>query len=351
MRQLLTQILSSDPAIEIVGTASDPFVAKEKIKTLHPDILTLDIEMPRMDGITFLEKLMRAHPMPVVMISSLTERGAEMTLRALSLGAVDYIAKPKLDFATKTVELSEDIIARVKAAARAKLSPSREIKRLNTPMLSFPAEHFPFPNKVVAIGASTGGPEALHELLEPLPENIPGIVIVQHMPETFTGRFAERLNSLCRIRVKAAADGDLIVPGLALLAPGGRQMTIVRQNGQASVRLHPGTKVNHHAPSVDVLFSSCAQQLGREAVGVLLTGMGADGAKGLLEMKSAHAFTFAQDEATSIVFGMPKEAIALGAVDSVLPLSRISFALVQKLREVRGASAARTTSFVEYRIS
>lgn len=351
MRQLLTQILSSDPAIEIVGTASDPYVAKEKIKTLRPDILTLDIEMPRMDGLTFLEKLMRAHPMPVVMISSLTERGAETTLKALSLGAVDYIPKPKLDIASQTVELSAEIIAKVKAAARAKLRQPRAAAFAPSQRQSAANELFPFPNRVVAIGASTGGPEALQDVLEPLPANFPGVVIVQHMPETFTGKFAERLDSLCNIRVREAQDGDLVTPGLALLAPGGRQMTVLRQNGETRIRLHPGTRVNHHAPSVDVLFSSCAQQLGREAVGVLLTGMGADGAKGLLEMKQAHAFTIAQDEASCVVFGMPKEAIALGAVETVLPLARIPSALVQKLREVKGTASQRTSNLVEHYIS
>ncbi len=329
MRQLLTEILSSDPELEVIGTAGDPFIAREKIKALSPDVLTLDIEMPRMDGLTFLEKLMRGHPMPVVMISSLTERGAETTLRALSLGAVDYVSKPKLDVANGTIEQTSEIIAKVKAAARVK------IRGVTTPVTG-PVElaagcHFSATHKVVAVGSSTGGTEALKDLLSPLPADFPGLVMVQHMPEAFTRPFSERLNSLCRIRVQEAKDGDRILPGHALLAPGGHQMEVVRHGMAYAVRVYRGERVNRHLPSVDVLFSSCAKQLGKNAVGVLLTGMGADGAKGMLEMRAAHAFTIAQDEATCVVFGMPREAILLGAVDQVLPLGRIPAALVQRL--------------------
>jgi two-component system, chemotaxis family, protein-glutamate methylesterase/glutaminase len=329
MRQLLTEILSSDPELEVIGTAGDPFIAREKIKALCPDVLTLDIEMPRMDGLTFLEKLMRGHPMPVVMISSLTERGAETTLRALSLGAVDYVSKPKLDVANGTIEQTSEIIAKVKAAARVK------VRGVTTPATG-PVElaagcHFSATHKVVAVGSSTGGTEALKDLLSPLPADFPGLVMVQHMPEAFTRPFSERLNSLCRIRVQEAKDGDRILPGHALLAPGGHQMEVVRRGMAYAVRVYRGERVNRHLPSVDVLFSSCAKQLGKNAVGVLLTGMGADGAKGMLEMREAHAFTIAQDEATCVVFGMPREAILLGAVDQVLPLGRIPAALVQRL--------------------
>jgi two-component system chemotaxis response regulator CheB len=329
MRQLLTEILSSDPELEVIGTAGDPFIAREKIKALNPDVLTLDIEMPRMDGLTFLEKLMRGHPMPVVMISSLTERGAETTLRALSLGAIDYVSKPKLDVSSGTIEQTSEIIAKVKAAAKVK------VRGVNTPV-TVPVElaagcHFSATHKVVAIGSSTGGTEALKELLSPLPADFPGLVMVQHMPEAFTRPFAERLNSLCRIRVQEAKDGDRILPGPALLAPGGHQMQVVRRGMEYAVRVYRGERVNRHLPSVDVLFSSCAKQLGKNAVGVLLTGMGADGAKGMLEMKEAHAFTIAQDEATCVVFGMPREAILLGAVDQVLALGRIPAALLQRL--------------------
>jgi two-component system, chemotaxis family, protein-glutamate methylesterase/glutaminase len=329
MRQLLTEILSSDPELEVIGTAGDPFIAREKIKALSPDVLTLDIEMPRMDGLTFLEKLMRGHPMPVVMISSLTERGAETTLRALSLGAVDYVSKPKLDVANGTIEQTSEIIAKVKAAARVK------VRGVTTPVTG-PVElaagcNFSATHKVVAVGSSTGGTEALKDLLSPLPADFPGLVMVQHMPEAFTRPFSERLNSLCRIRVQEAKDGDRILPGHALLAPGGHQMEVVRHGMAYAVRVYRGERVNRHLPSVDVLFSSCAKQLGKNAVGVLLTGMGADGAKGMLEMRAAHAFTIAQDEATCVVFGMPREAILLGAVDQVLPLGHIPAALVQRL--------------------
>ncbi len=329
MRQLLTQILSSDPELEVIGTAGDPFVAREKIKALSPDVLTLDIEMPRMDGLTFLEKLMRGHPMPVVMISSLTERGAETTLRALSLGAIDFVSKPKFDVSSGTIDQTSEIIAKVKAAAKVK------VRGVSTPvavLVELAAGcHFSATHKVVAIGSSTGGTEALKELLSPLPPDFPGLVMVQHMPEAFTRPFAERLNSLCRIRVQEAKDGDRILPGHALLAPGGHQMQVVRRGMEYAVRVYRGERVNRHLPSVDVLFSSCAKQLGKNAVGVLLTGMGADGAKGMLEMKEAHAFTIAQDEATCVVFGMPREAILLGAVDQILPLGRIPAALLQRL--------------------
>jgi two-component system chemotaxis response regulator CheB len=272
---------------------------------------------------------MRGHPMPVVMISSLTERGAETTLRALSLGAVDYVSKPKLDVSNGTIEQTGEIIAKVKAAAKVK------VRGLTTPATG-PVElaagcHFSATHKVVAVGSSTGGTEALKDLLSPLPADFPGLVMVQHMPEAFTRPFSERLNSLCRIRVQEAKDGDRILPGHALLAPGGHQMEVVRHGMAYAVRVYRGERVNRHLPSVDVLFSSCAKQLGKNSVGVLLTGMGADGAKGMLEMRAAHAFTIAQDEATCVVFGMPREAILLGAVDQVLPLSRIPAALVQRL--------------------
>jgi two-component system chemotaxis response regulator CheB len=329
MRQLLTQILGSDPELEVIGTAGDPFVAREKIKSLHPDVLTLDIEMPRMDGLTFLEKLMRGHPMPVVMISSLTDRGAETTLRALSLGAVDYVAKPKLDVSSGTIEQASDIIAKVKAAAKVRV---RGLDAGETVPAALPAGyHFTATHKVVAVGASTGGTEALKDLLSALPPDFPGLVMVQHMPEAFTRPFSERLNSLCRIHVQEAKDGDRILPGHALLAPGGHQMQVVRHGMEYAVRVYRGERVNRHLPSVDVLFSSCARHLGKNAIGVLLTGMGADGAKGMLEMKVAEAYTIAQDEATCVVFGMPREAIQLGAVDQVLPLGRIPTALLQRL--------------------
>jgi len=329
MRQLLTKILSSDPELVVVGTAGDPFVAREKIIALKPDVLTLDIEMPRMDGLTFLEKLMRGHPMPVIMISSLTDKGADTTLRALGLGAIDYISKPKLDVSNGTIEHASEIIAKVKAAARARVR--RASVTIAQPNVSSAKTYqFSATHKVVAIGASTGGTEALKELLLPLPADFPGIVIVQHMPETFTRQFAERLDSLCKIRVKEAQDGDRILPGHALLAPGGHHMAVIRRGMEYAVHVYRGERVNRHMPSVDVLFSSCARSLGRNAIGVMLTGMGDDGSRGMLEMKQADAFNIAQDESTSVVFGMPREAILIGAVDQVLPLSQIPGLLLQK---------------------
>jgi len=330
MRQLLTKILSSDPELEVVGTAGDPFVAKEKIIALKPDVLTLDIEMPRMDGLTFLEKLMRGHPMPVIMISSLTAKGAETTLRALSLGAIDYVSKPKLDVSNGTIEQAEEIVAKVKAAVRARVRTASETAAQPS-TLAEKTYQFSATHKIVAIGASTGGTEALKELLSPLPADFPGIVIVQHMPEAFTRQFAERLDSLCKLRVQEAKDGDRILPGRALLAPGGHHMTVFRRGMEYAVHVYRGERVNRHIPSVDVLFSSCARSMGKNALGVLLTGMGADGARGMLEMKQAAAFNIAQDESTSVVFGMPREAILLNAVDQVLPLDQIPGALLQRL--------------------
>ena len=328
MRDLLTRILGSDEQIEVIGSASDPFVAREKIKALNPDVLTLDIEMPRMDGLTFLEKLMRGHPMPVVMISSLTDKGADTTLRALSLGAIDYVSKPKLDVSSGTIGLAEEIIAKVKCAAQAKVRAPLPPEPDGPPAKPF---HFSATHKVVAIGSSTGGTEALKEVLMKLPANFPGIVMVQHMPEAYTKSFAERLDSLCKINVREAKDGDRILPGHALLAPGGHQMAVVRRGMEYAVRVYRGERVNLHLPSVDVLFSSCARQLGKNAIGVILTGMGADGARGMLEMKQAEAFNIAQNEATCVVFGMPREAIQRGAVDEVLALRRIPEVLLERL--------------------
>ena len=330
MRQLLTRILSSDPELQVVGTAGDPFVARDKIKALNPDVLTLDIEMPRMDGLTFLEKLMRGHPMPVVMISSLTGKGAETTLRALALGAIDYVSKPRLDVANGTIDQADEIVAKVKAAARARV---RTANAAPPPAAAQVGRSYQFSttHKIVAIGASTGGTEALKDLLSPLPADFPGIVMVQHMPESFTRQFADRLDSLCRIRVKEAQDGDRILPGHALLAPGGHQMTMVRKGAEFAVQVYRGERVNLHLPSVDVLFSSVARNMGKNALGVMLTGMGADGSRGMLEMKQAGAFNIAQDESTCVVFGMPREAILLNAVDQVLPLGQIPDALLRRL--------------------
>jgi two-component system, chemotaxis family, protein-glutamate methylesterase/glutaminase len=327
MRQMLTEILASDPGIEVVGAAADPYAAWPKMRSTLPDVLTLDVEMPRMDGITFLEKLMHAHPMPVVMVSSLTERGCDTTLRALELGAVDFVTKPRIDVKQGTMELGQELIDKVKAAARARVVPKRqpivplpefaEAPRVGAPMFS--ATY-----KVIALGASTGGTQALEAVLTAMPADAPGIVIVQHMPEKFTTSFAARLNELCRIRVKEASHGDRILPGHALLAPGNYHMRVVRSGANYSVTLDQEEPINRHRPSVDALFHSCAKQLGQNAVSAIMTGMGDDGARGMVAMRQAGAHTIAQNEATCVVFGMPREAIAMGGAIDVLPLDGIA---------------------------
>lgn len=333
MRQVLAAMLAKDSEIEVVGAAPDPFIAREKIKALNPDVLTLDVEMPKMDGITFLEKLMRGHPMPVVMVSSLTEAGCQTTLRALELGAVDFIAKPKTDLRQGMEEIAQDLIAKVKAAAQARVRGST-VKRdtseseasngsWNSPCVSSSAM-IKTTDTIIAIGSSTGGTEAVKEMLEVLPPNTPPILITQHMPERFTKAWADRLNGLGRISVKEAEDGDSVLPGHALIAQGNYHMTLVRSGARYTVRINQDPPVNRHRPSVDVMFASVARYAGANAVGVILTGMGGDGAKGMLAMKQAGAFTIAQDEASCVVFGMPKEAIKVGGVDKVLPLHEIA---------------------------
>ncbi len=340
MRQVLAQLLSKDPDIEVVGSAPDPYIAREKIKALNPDVITLDVEMPKMDGLTFLEKLMRGRPMPVVMVSSLTEAGCQTTLRALELGAVDFITKPKIDLREGMEDLADDLIAKVKAAACARVRPflvKREAQGDPTCDSSRSTLHASrFTNNsmlkttdtIIAIGSSTGGTEAVKEVLEVLPPNTPPILITQHMPERFTKTWADRMNQLCRISVKEAEDGDSVLPGHALVAPGSYHMSLVRSGARYSVRITQDPPVNRHRPSVDVLFDSVARYAGANAVGVILTGMGGDGAKGMLAMKQAGAYTIAQDEATCVVFGMPKEAIKLGGVDKILPLGDIAGAVL-----------------------
>jgi len=333
MRQLLTEILSHDPEIEVVGVAADPMVARDKIKALNPDVLTLDVEMPRMDGLSFLEKLMRARPMPVVMVSSLTERGAATTLRAIELGAVDFVTKPKIDMRTGTLDLADEIVQKVKAAARARVrvpapgGVSRATATLHAGAL-IKSTH-----KVIAVGASTGGTEALREFLAPLPSDTPGIVIVQHMPANFMRSFAKRLDGQCAMRVKEARDGDRILPGHVLIAPGDFHMRVVRSGAVYSVSVLGGEPVNRHRPSVDVLFDSCAQQLGANTVGVILTGMGADGARGMAAMRRAGARTLAQDEASCVVYGMPREAVNAGGVEQSLPLQELPQAVLRLFAE------------------
>ncbi|MEI8014443.1 MAG: chemotaxis response regulator protein-glutamate methylesterase [Nitrospira sp.] len=330
MRQVLAALLSKDPDIEVIGSAPDPFIAREKIKALNPDVLTLDVEMPKMDGLTFLEKLMKGHPMPVVMVSSLTEAGCQTTMRALELGAVDFITKPKIDLREGMEEVAQDLIEKVKAAAQAKVRVKGRDSGVGgkgvAPLLT--SSMIKTTDTIIAIGASTGGTEAVKDVLMALPPNTPPILITQHMPERFTQTWADRMNQLCRISVKEAEDGDSVLPGHALVAPGSYHMTLVRSGARYTVRINQDPPVNRHRPSVDVMFASVAQYAGANSVGVILTGMGGDGAREMLTMKQAGAFTIAQDEASCVVFGMPKEAIKLGGVDKILPLSEIPAAIV-----------------------
>ncbi len=335
MRQVLAELLSKDPDIEVIGSAPDPYVAREKIKALNPDVLTLDVEMPKMDGLTFLEKLMRGRPTPVIMVSSLTETGCETTLRAMELGAVDFITKPKIDLRQGMDEIAADLIAKVKGAATASLrrAPAAGAQGSARPA-SLSSAMIKTTDMIIAIGASTGGTEAVKEVLQVLPPNTPPILVTQHMPERFTKTWADRLNQLSRISVKEAEDGDSVLPGHALVAPGNYHMTLVRSGARYSVRLDQNEPVNRHRPSVDVLFDSVAQYAGGNAVGVILTGMGGDGAKCLLKMKEAGAYTIAQDEASCVVFGMPKEAIKLGAVEVVRPLDAIAATVLTHVTRV-----------------
>ena len=329
MRQALATLLSKDLDIEVVGSAPDPYVAREKIKALNPDVLTLDVEMPKMDGLTFLEKLMRGHPMPVVMVRSLTEAGCQTTLQALELGAVDFITKPKIDLREGMEEVAQDLIAKIKAAASAKVRrETRTLAPHSVPRMSG-SVMIKTTDTIIAIGSSTGGTEAVKDIPVTLPSNTPPILITQHMPERFTKTWADRMNSLCRISVKEAEDGDSVLPGHALVAPGSYHMTLVRSGARYTVRIIQDPPVNRHRPSVDVMFDSIAKYAGSNSIGVILTGMGGDGAKGLQAMKQAGAVTIAQDEATCVVFGMPKEAIKLGCVDKVLPLDDIAGAMLE----------------------
>lgn len=317
-RQLLTQELAKDPEIEVVGAAPDPYVARQIIAERRPDVLTLDIEMPRMDGLTFLSKLMQHHPLPVVVLSSLSEKGSRVALEALSLGAVEVLHKPTAAHAV--ADVVQDLCRCVKIAARAKvqaIQPAVEKPALAMTKIT---------NQIIAIGASTGGTQALEAVLRELPHDSPPIVIVQHMPPTFTKQFAQRLDSVCRVGVKEASEGDSLARGQVLISPGSKHMRLRRSGAQFFVALSEDAEVCGHRPSVDVLFSSVAKFVGENAVGVLLTGMGRDGAEGLLEMRAAGAHTIAQDEATSVVFGMPKEAIKLGAACQTLPLPQIAAA-------------------------
>ncbi|HEX5229756.1 MAG TPA: chemotaxis response regulator protein-glutamate methylesterase [Bryobacteraceae bacterium] len=338
VRQTLTDVLSSDPGIAVIGAAANPFIAADRIREEVPDVITLDIEMPGMDGLTFLQKIMSQHPIPVVICSSLVEEGAQSTVRALEYGAVDIIAKPRLGSKQFLEESTMLLCEAVKAAASARLrpySPSRVVEPKLTADAILPrgtGAMLETTEKVVVIGASTGGTEALRSLLEALPGDAPGIVIVQHMPEAFTRAFANRLDSLCKISVKEAESNDTVLRGRALIAPGNHHALLKRSGARYFVEIKDGPLVSRHRPSVDVLFRSAARYAGANAVAVILTGMGDDGARGMLEMKQAGAATIAQDEATSVVFGMPKEAIKRGAVDTILPLEAIAGSILNHAR-------------------
>jgi two-component system chemotaxis response regulator CheB len=334
VRRLLTEMLSAAADIEVVGAAADAHAAREKIKQLNPDVLTLDVEMPRMDGITFLRNLMRLRPMPVVMVSSLTERGADVTLEALALGAVDYLPKPKLDLAATFTDYRAELIEKIRTAASASvraLDPGR-MPGAAVPAHSVgavPPRNRGLPqlrttHRIIAIGASTGGTEAIKAVLTRLPPDSPGVVIAQHIPKAFSGPFARRLNDRCSVSVCEAEDGQQILAGHVYIAPGNRHLLVVRDGTRYLCRLDDGVPVNRHKPSVDVLFRSVAENVGCNAIGVLLTGMGKDGARGLKEMLEGGSRTIAQDEASSVVWGMPGEAVALGAAQHVLPLDQIA---------------------------
>ena len=365
VRGLLAEIINRQPDMECVGAASDPLVAREMIRNLNPDVITLDVEMPKMDGIDFLSKLMRLRPMPVVMVSTLTERGAEVTLRALELGAIDFVAKPKIGVADGLRQLAEDITDKVRTAARAhvrRLPPAAAAAAAlphGAPGAATGAGHANAATtgvrlaapvaplgrlsteKIIFIGASTGGTEATKEVLMNLPPDSPAVVITQHMPAGFTRSYAARLDSLCRIRVKEAVDGDRILPGHAYIAPGGFHLSVERSGANYVARVRDGEPVNRHKPSVEVLFDSAAAVVGPNALGVMLTGMGADGARAMKTMRDAGSWNVCQDEATCVVFGMPREAIAHGAAHEVLPLQRIAPTLLDHLKRTVGSAMHR----------
>lgn len=342
VRQILTEILSADKDIEVIGTAIDPYIARDKIKKLNPDVLTLDVEMPRMDGISFLRNLMRLRPMPVIMISSLTEEGADIALEALGLGAIDYVSKPKLDVKNQLSDYSEEIITKVKAAASAKIIPGVT----DTSLLGSSSSHgsvlekgahkkksgkiIKTTEKIIAIGASTGGTEAIKEILAKMRPDSPGTVIAQHIPAVFSTAFAKRMNDISPMSVCEATDGQQVLPGHVYIAPGDQHLVLERSGARYFCRLDDGELRNRHKPSVEVLFESVEQAAGLNAIGILLTGMGADGARGLKGMRDSGAVTIAQDENTSVVWGMPGEAVKMDAVDYVLPLQRI----VSKIEEL-----------------
>ena len=339
VRQMLTEILNNDPRLEVVGVASDPLIAREKIKKLHPDVLTLDVEMPKMDGITFLSNLMRLHPLPVIMVSSLTEKGADITLQALEIGAVDFVAKPKIDVKQGLKDYAEELCNKVASAAGSKILNSW--RPSDTTTIEATEKHttdavlgkvaprkLKTTEKIIAIGASTGGTEAIKEVLMRMPADSPGIVITQHIPEAFSAPFAKRMDNNCAMTVYEASDGQQILPGHVYIAPGNHHLIVERSGARYICRLNDGPPVNRHRPSVNVMFRSVAQNVGANAIGVILTGMGDDGAAGLKEMHDNEAHTIAQDEKTSVVWGMPGEAVKHGGVDEVVPLHNVTNRLI-----------------------
>ncbi|MEY4753697.1 MAG: hypothetical protein RJA44_1372 [Pseudomonadota bacterium] len=364
VRTILSDLINRQPDMECIGVASDPFVAREMIRNLNPDVITLDVEMPRMDGIDFLAKLMRLRPMPVVMVSTLTERGAEVTLRALELGAVDFVAKPRIGIADGIRQLGVEIAEKIRIASRARITklqalpgdhPSYQASR-PAPLGGESAASRPAPlggsgggarlgrlstEKIIFIGASTGGTEATREVLVGLPPDSPAVLITQHMPPGFTRSYALRLNTLCRIAVQEAVDGERVLPGHAYIAPGGFHLSVERSGANYIARVSDGEPVNRHRPSVEVLFHSAAKVVGRNAIGVMLTGMGADGAKAMREMRDAGAYCVAQDEASCVVFGMPREAINAGACHEVMALKKIAPHLLDHLRSTNSLSTNR----------
>lgn len=336
IRNMLKEIINNQKDMEVVGLAPDPLIAREIIRNESPDVITLDVEMPKMDGLDFLERLMRLKPTPVVMISSLTERGSETTIRALELGAVDFVAKPKIDIQTGLQQYSDDICDKIRTASKARIQSSRPVAKSATDEVVMPSlkNRITSTEKILVFGSSTGGTEALKDVLIHLPPDCPGIVMAQHMPEGFTKSFAGRLDSLCKIRVKEAEQGDRILPGHAYLAPGHSHLLLKRSGANYVCELSQAEPVNRHRPSVDVLFRSAAANAGKNAIGVILTGMGKDGAAGMKEMHDAGAHTFAQDEASCVVFGMPKEAIAQGGVDEIVPLQQMARRILDHLNSL-----------------
>lgn len=329
MRNLLCQILAADPEIDVVGVAADAMVAREMIKALHPDVLTLDIDMPQMDGLAFLDRIMQLRPMPVVMISAMTMAGADVTLQALEMGAVDFVAKPQLDMRQAWPALRDEVVSKIKAAAKTSVQVAQRPKRLVPKRADVPVRTRS-PSKIVTIGASTGGVSALLEILNGLPENIPPILVAQHMPASFTRQFAKRLNDCCATTVAEATDNARALPGHVYIAPGDRHLVLVRSGLNYYCRLDEGERVNNHIPCVDILFASAATAAGSDGIGILLTGMGKDGAKGLAQMRQAGAATACQDEATSAIYGMPKAAMAIGAAEVELPLNRIAAYILER---------------------